>query len=202
MSQLRLLGFVLTLIPMCLPAQGPSSSDTTPFRRGQWAVQFGGGLSMVNLGVLRFTSPRSAWLLDLDVTLESLDGERTDLFNGTDESADETLTIFGARLGRRFYQAPYGRVVSYQALAIEGFYGKQSIAISDTSDIRFKQVSIGASGELGAAFLLTPNLSLGGTASIFAGYVEDELTDAFTSTKRSGFLLDGIEIVFVAAFYF
>src|SRR2546422_7796436 len=45
-----------------------SAPDTIPFHRHQWAAQFAGGTSFASLGVLRFTAPTRAWLLDFRFT--------------------------------------------------------------------------------------------------------------------------------------
>src|SRR5258705_13287062 len=71
-SRLKSLALALSLIPLCLAAQ------ESPFHGGQWAMQFGGGSSLFSLGVLKFTSPRSAWLLDLATSASILNAKSTD----------------------------------------------------------------------------------------------------------------------------
>ncbi len=57
----------LALWPTLASAQD-SPPDTIPFHRHQWAAQFAGGTSFASLGVLRFTAPTRAWLLDFRFT--------------------------------------------------------------------------------------------------------------------------------------
>src|SRR6266571_5084753 len=57
----------LALWPTLASAQD-ATTDTIPFRRHQWAAQFAGGTSFASLGVLRFTAPTRAWLLDFRFT--------------------------------------------------------------------------------------------------------------------------------------
>ena len=60
MARCKSLVLALSLIPSALCAQ--------EFHAGQWGVQFGGGLSLPSIGVMRFTGPRTAWLLNLEFT--------------------------------------------------------------------------------------------------------------------------------------
>lgn len=54
---------------VCLTVQDSiPTTETTPFRRGQWAAQFSGGFSFGSLGFLKFSSPRRALVLDLRVS--------------------------------------------------------------------------------------------------------------------------------------
>ena len=73
MPRFRSALLALAAIPGFLIAQVPP--DSQPFHRGQWAMQFGGGSDLFSLGVLLFTSPRSAWLLDFSNSVTVLDGE-------------------------------------------------------------------------------------------------------------------------------
>src|SRR5712691_558061 len=66
----------LALWPTLASAQD-SPPDTIPFHRHQWAAQFAGGTSFASLGVLRFTAPTRAWLLDFRFTGGSTRTTRT-----------------------------------------------------------------------------------------------------------------------------
>jgi len=76
------LALALSLIPLCLAAQ------ESPFHGGQWAMQFGGNANLFSLGVLKFTSDHSAWLLDLSNAANVISATSTDNF-GTTTSADQ-----------------------------------------------------------------------------------------------------------------
>src|SRR2546427_13170242 len=76
-SRVKTLALALSLIPLCLAAQ------ESPFHGGQWAMQFGGNANLFSLGVLRFTSAHSAWLLDLSNTAQVISATGTDNFGTT-----------------------------------------------------------------------------------------------------------------------
>src|SRR5437773_10883079 len=89
MASVKPLALVLALLPQWLSAQ-ESPADTSAFRAGQWGVQFGAGFGLANVGILRFTSPRSAWMLLLDVSGEFLNGTRTDVLGATSDQKDRS----------------------------------------------------------------------------------------------------------------
>ena len=173
--------------------------DSLPFHRGQWAMQFGGGADLFNLGVLKFTSPRSAKLLELDFLAIIMNGHRTD-FSGTAES-DDKVTQFNVRLGKRSYRTPRGRIVSFHSLAFEaGYYGR--LLDYQFGRQRVRQWNAGLYWEVGAAYRVTPSLSLGGTASVSAGYLYQRREDTGTTTKGGGYYFQGIHSVFAVGIYF
>src|SRR6266516_794598 len=90
-SRLKPLALALSLIPLCLAAQ------ESPFHGGQWAMQFGGNANLFSLGVLHFTSARSAWILDLSNSTTVINATNTDKFGGTTSSADQQFINLDAR---------------------------------------------------------------------------------------------------------
>src|SRR6058998_709671 len=82
-SRVKPLALALSLIPLCLAAQ------ESPFHGGQWGMQFGGNSNLFSLGVLRFTSAHSAWLLDLSNAANVISATNTDKIGGTTSSADQ-----------------------------------------------------------------------------------------------------------------
>ncbi|MBO0743349.1 MAG: autotransporter outer membrane beta-barrel domain-containing protein, partial [Hyphomicrobiaceae bacterium] len=158
---------VLSLVPVAAFAQ-ESSADTSHFRAGQWGLQFGtSGVSLVNLGILRFTSPRAAWMLLLDFNGEFLNGTQTSL--GTTSDQNSRMVDLGVGLGKRFYQAPRHKVRSFQSIGVAASYSDNKQTLGGTT-FKVNQSRAGVLGELGAGYWVTPNLSLGGTASLFGGY--------------------------------
>ncbi len=57
----------LLLLPALAFAQDSSSTNATPFRRGQWAAQFQAGISFGSLGFIKFRSPTHALVLDFRI---------------------------------------------------------------------------------------------------------------------------------------
>src|SRR5689334_2136899 len=93
-------------------------------------MQFGGNANLFSLGVLRFTSGHSAWLLDLANSATVINATSTDKFSGTTTSADQQFINLDVRLGKRFYQARHVKIVSFQTLAVEGGMSDQMIDMS------------------------------------------------------------------------
>ncbi len=114
MVSFKSLALALSLTPLCLAAQ------ESPFHGGQWAMQFGGNSNLFSLGVLHFSSARSAWILDLSNSVTVLNATNTDKFGGTSTSADQQFINLDARLGKRHYHTGNAKVVSFQTLALEG----------------------------------------------------------------------------------
>jgi len=189
---------VLALFPGVLRAQD-TTTDSTAFHAGQWAAQFGGGANLFNLGVLKFTSPTSAKLLEIDFLAIIVDGHRTD-FSGTAES-DDKVTQLNVRLGKRSYRTPRGKIVSFHSLALEaGYFGR--LLDFQFGRQRARQWNAGLYWEVGAAYRVTPSLSVGGTASVSAGYLYQRREDTGTVTRGSGFYFQGIHPVFAVGIYF
>lgn len=190
----------LCVVPLCASAQ-EATSDTSPFHGGQWAMQFGGSANLFSLGVLRFTSPRGAWLLDVASDATFLDATETDNFGGPAVSADQQLLSVNVRLGRRFYQAPRHRVVSFQTIAIEGGLSDQMFDVNG-GNVRQTVTSYGLHGELGGAYMLTGGVSVGGTANISVGRFNLKQHDPVSSTDGDGWYVDGIRVLFALGLYF
>lgn len=189
---------VVCLSPLCLAAQ-ESDAGGSPFRGGQWAMQFGGSVNLFSLGVLRFTSPRGAWLLDLSTGAQFLDAEQTD--GVTTTSADQQFIDVAARLGRRFYQTPGRRVVSFQTIALEGGLADQMFEGAFGS-VRQTVTSYGLNGEIGGAYMLANAVSIGGTALVSVGRFKLNRKEVGTTTEGTGWYINGVAVVFSLAIYF
>ncbi len=155
-----------TLFAATAAAQEPAPPpDTTSFRSGQWAMQFGGGFNLATLGLLKFTEPARAWLVDLAV-----DGGHDHSTIHITSPTDTTLSSYSShanitlRLGRRFYRARSGRVVSFQTLGVLGGFRHSAGSSSFGGGGSTNGWSAGAFGEIGAAVLVASKLSVGGTA--------------------------------------
>ena len=187
------LALALSLIPLCLAAQ------ESPFHGGQWAMQFGGNSNLFSLGVLKFTSAHSAWLLDLSNAANVISATSTDNV-GTTTSANQQFINLDARLGKRFYQTGQPRVVSFQTLALEAGLTDQAFDVTGT---HYRQTSTyaGINGELGGAYMLTSGLSLGGTASFSAGYLSFKGNDSFSKQTGHGYY-NNIRVLVALGLYF
>lgn len=158
--------------PRSLLAQDSVPRDSTPFRGGQLALQFGAGASLASVGALKFTSPTRAWLLDFQLTA----GHSHSTAQFSPDTVSEEFSSHAsitARAGRRFYEVRHRAVAGYQTLGVlAGF----THSCSGTSG--FQAVggfcangwTAGAFGELGGAYLLTSHLSIGGGAAASFSY--------------------------------
>lgn len=192
--------FVATLL--LLPGPLLAQDDSSSFHRGQWAVQFGGGSSMVDLGVLRFTSPKSAWLLDFDVSALLLNGTSTNV-SGTSE-ADDKSALGRLRVGRRSYHRPRGKVVAFHSFAAELGYQYDKTDLGGGPSQVLTQWSAGLYTDVGAAYRVTESLSLGGNASVSAGYLKRKFQQPFVAATRreEGLYFRGLQVSFVVGIYF
>ena len=184
----------LTAVPGLLAAQ------ESPFRGGQWAMQFGGNSNLFSLGVLHFTSERGAWLLDLSNSATVLNATNTDKLGGTTTSADQQFISLDARLGRRFYQTRHSKVVSFQTLALEGGWNDQMIDFA-AGNVRQTTWNAGINGELGGAYMLTSSVSVGGTATLSAGYFSFKRNDPADRQTGHGYY-NGIRVLIALGLYF
>lgn len=159
-----------------LTAQQTAPSDTTPFRRGQWALQFAVGANFGSLGALKFTSPRSAWLLDFQ-----FNGSHShDRFPVAPDSVVEQFSStaqFTTRVGKRVHQAHH-MVASYETVGILGGFshdcsGGTAFPLGSFCSNGW---TAGAFGEVGAIYLLTPHFSLGGAFGVSFAYARTKHT--------------------------
>jgi len=187
---------VLVLLPAVASAQESASEQ---FRPGQWAMQFGGNANLFSLGVLRFTSAHSAWLLDLSNTAQVISATSTDNF-GTTTSADQQYLNVDVRLGKRFYQTGHPQVVSFQTLSLDAGLTDQAIDLTG-SHYRQTNKNVGISGELGGAYMLTSGVSIGGTAIASVGYLSFKGNDSFRTQKGHGYY-NTIRVMVALGLYF
>src|SRR6267378_6058679 len=193
MSLFKPLALALSLIPLCLAAQ------ESPFHGGRWTMQFGGNSNLFSLGVLKFTSAHSAWLLDLSNAANVITATGTDNV-GTTTSANQQYINLDARLGKRFYQTGHPKVVSFQTLALEGGLTDQAFDLTGTH-YRQTNTYAGINGELGGAYMLTSGISIGGTASISAGYLSFKNNDSFRRQEGHGYY-NQIRVLIALGLYF
>ena len=167
----KLVSLVLLAAPLALAAQESPIPDSTPFRRGQWAAQFGGGASLLTLGVLRFSSPRSAWVLDARVS----GGHGHSASTFADSTGDTTITSFNSnagvtfRVGRRFLRTARRAVVTFFGVGVSGGFSHDAGG-SGRNVGESNGWSAGAFGELGGTYLVNDNFGVGVTTDAAVTY--------------------------------
>jgi hypothetical protein len=195
------LGAFALLAAPTLGAQEPV--DTLPFRAHQWAFLFTGGSSFAGLGVLKFTAPSRAWIINIG---GSALHARSDvpLTPDTTDTRTQNAATLTLRLGRRFYQSRGHEVVSYQTVGITG--GVNRFCSHDTL-VGFANSSCstgwaaGIFGELGAQYLLTPRLSIGGQFNAGLNFQLTRSTNALPAREWELQLSFG-QVGFGGAIYF
>jgi len=171
-----------SIIPALLAVSTPSlfaqqgaPADSSPFKSGQWALQFGGGANFGSLGALKFTSARAAWLIDFQVNGSHYHQEYAIAPDSVVEDFSSTASITG-RLGRRAYQ-PHSPLASYETVGLLGGFAHNCFGSTYILGSRCSNGwTAGAFGEVGAIYLVTSHLSLGGAAG---------LSFAYTRTRNS-----------------
>jgi hypothetical protein len=170
---------VSTLLMMAcgtLSAQAPSDSavadtnprGTLPFRAGQWGAEVR-VFSDAGAGLLRFTAPNRAWILDFAITAEA--GNVTD----PDGTTHDTRTVFArSRVGLRTYRplirstgSTSARAAAFTAFggSVDGFWR------SDERFLGSRQGSfgLGAFIEAGGSAFVTDYLALSASVEAVIG---------------------------------
>lgn len=152
-------------------------ADSLPFRAGQWGVEFTAA-DFSGVGALRFTSPRHAWLIDAQGQFVRQNGDTDQL------SRFETLVDSDAlqlRLGWRRYTAMAPRVVRHVSVGVLGRYASSEqnpSAFQISPPFAFQSTTTRSGGvfaEVGAQWMITPNLGLGAAWSANAQFGETKI---------------------------
>ena len=126
---------------------------------------------VATLGVLRFTSTASAWLLDARVSGQHTHAD--DRFPTA--SGDTTISGFSSnasvsfRAGWRFYRSVSREVLSFLSLGLLGGFTHFAQGF-DRSVREDNGWSAGAFGEIGGTYLLNPHIGIGLTADVAVTY--------------------------------
>jgi hypothetical protein len=134
------------------PSAAHADSLALPFRPKQWGMAFWVSGGFGGAGVLRFSRPDRAWLLD---------GSASTRWFRADEDQQTYGGDLSVRIGRRRYSALTPRVARLTTLGVLVGYGHQE---TDDAfyDLRDQTGSAGFFAEAGAEWRVTPQLGLGG----------------------------------------
>jgi hypothetical protein len=178
-------------------AQQPVSADSTPFRGGQWAAQFGGGASFVSLGVIRFRSPTRARVLDL-----TIQGSHEELMNDSAFVGLSSQANLNLRLGARRYRALSHGVVAYHTVGVTGGFA-HGVTTSPGGSIKLDGWNVGVFGDAGGSYLISPSFSIGANAGLGLGYRHTTSGAAPGGPQLREWLISGgVSVTFNAAIYF
>jgi hypothetical protein len=185
----RILAVVFVLSSTQAFSQSPGT-DSLPFRKGQWAAQFTASSDHRNAGIIRFRSPSSAWILTAAVaaTTGGGDGQASVPYDTTLRRTDNDIETIGfsGRAGRRRYRSLTRQAVSFTSAGLLGGVARGHRTDSGggyDQKTRTMQWNAGLFGELGAAFLIVPNVSLGVIGSVDARFSRSRVTDIHTQNE-------------------
>lgn len=154
----RRFAVVLALLPLvpCVTLSA-QSADTLPFRAGQWGAEFVAGGGFSGAGVLRFLSPSRALLLEGVANRSNL--------TTTGQLPDRVFTSLQFRLGHRWYRPARSGVVKSLTVGLSGARSTErrddAAAFPASEAVSLTRTSGGAFAELGAAWMVAPQLALG-----------------------------------------
>lgn len=112
----RLQLVIVSLLLLAQPLGAQVRPDTAAgFRRGQWGAEFIPGSTLATGGVLRFSTPTRAWVLDASASLN----HQTNSATGTVDLTGSSVGV-SARLGPRWYHAEFERVMRFVGLGVTG----------------------------------------------------------------------------------
>jgi hypothetical protein len=201
MASFKPLALALFLVPASMAAQ-----DSAPeFHAGQWALQFGGNLDLATFGIMRFSGPRSALVLNVDVAGQFLKGTLTQSSVGVSDANDHVFFL-RASIGRQAYHPIRAKVRAFHSIGLTGGYLDErrtfGIGVTQKSTAWFG----GLLGQAGGAYWLSSSISLGGTASLSATYTHSQTTQAAgggtSELKQHGIVISGVDVALVLGIYF
>jgi len=189
---------VVLLVPGIAAAQEATRPDTTPFHAGQWAAQFGLGFNLTSLGLLKFRSPTSAWLVDA-----GLSGHHTETRLGSSVAMDSRFTV-GLRLGRRRYHLAraQGRVAAFHTLGVSAGFQHFGFTQPFGPAGESNGWNAGLFGDIGGSYLVSSNLSLGATAGLSLSYNRSKTKNPSSSPDRAWGVDGTAAVSFAATIYF
>jgi hypothetical protein len=163
----------LLVLPFSLFGQDSTAKgNTTPFHKGQWAAQFQAGFAFGSLGFIKFRSPTHALVIDLRIS----GAHREDL--GKDSTGASQLDVLssGASVQARFGWRRYAgdgngtKVVSHYSFGMLAGFGHSVYAVRQTGHSQVNGWTVGAFGDLGGTYLLTPKFGVGALATAEVTY--------------------------------
>lgn len=163
----------MLLVPVIVTAQESSAADSTP-RAGQWGGEVVIGSSASGASLLRFQSPRLAWVLGADFNISRRELE---IDGPVDTDETQTFKDVTARFGLRSYRASSND----RLRPIVG--GGLRLGLADGPD-EVRTTTVGLYGELGAVYFVASHLSLGAAGELTAGYSKRKLDGVGTTTTE------------------
>ena len=167
--------------PLCAQDIPP---DSLPFRRGQWAVQFVGSLGAA-VGVLKFRSPASAW-----VVLPSVSGSHSESFDADTITGIVSAATVNVRFGLRTHRRLGSRVVGYHTVGVQLGLDHRVQASPVFGSSSSNGLDAGPYVDVGSTYRVTTYLGIGVNAAASIRYGRG-WSENFSGEKGSSWTLSG-----------
>lgn len=163
-------GCVLVASPWALAAQTVADTTTASFRAGEWGIGFILRNNVTDAGLLRFSTPTRAWVLDGSASYERMSQSGSTVFS---DRYDRSWSVSG-QFGPRWYHAATGHVARYVGIGLSGGYAQSKF--SGTAS-RTELWSAGVYGETGMQYMITRYLGLGWRGTVSTSRTETRSTE-------------------------
>jgi hypothetical protein len=175
--------------------QPATPTDSLPFRAGQWGAEFLVDDGTAGVGVLRFRTPRRAWLLDASFAASWYDAESS--FT-PDESGSSVFVR--VRTGPRRYRPLATGSAAYLGFGFTAGYGWAGAGEGN----RRQTWDAGLFGELGGVYFVTRRFSLGAQAGVYATFYASYQRSSSPSygTRDRGVIVQLRPVRIVGGLYF
>ncbi|MFL5607391.1 MAG: hypothetical protein ACJ8AD_13160 [Gemmatimonadaceae bacterium] len=145
-------------------AAAQAATDSIGPRRGTWGVEASYG-SSASATLLRFSSPRAAWMLGASFVIGQETSDEPLDFVGNTTRSTHTLGIVELRAGRRWWTGGLNEAMRpFVGLGLGGRYANAN---------RSRQTAGSLIGELGATYFFGSHVSLGGAGELSFAWQRD-----------------------------
>jgi hypothetical protein len=179
--------------PACALAQ---ATDSVVFRHGQWGADFSIGGGFAGVGAIRFSSPTRALVLDL-----LTDYQRTEFDNSNGTSSGDNVGV-QVRLGTRGYRSFGRRLYRLTTFGVSASYRWGQSTVQDTLTNTQHSLGAGVFADLGASWLVTPQLALGARWGLDVTYNHDSASGSNGSASADRFGVSLGRIALIGQLYF
>ena len=153
--------------------------DSVGFHRGQWGTEFTIGSGFAAAGILRFSTPTRAVLLDVGADYSHSSSTTGSSIIGmssfTGDDVDLTL-----RLGTRSYRSIGRNLYRIVTLGASANYQWEAVR-QDSTRTTLHVIGGGVFADIGATWLVTPHLGLGARFGAAVGYSHNNLPNSDAS---------------------
>ena len=184
-------------------AQSAQPASGLVFRPGQWGAEFGVTANFPSVGVMRFHSDRSAFLVSLDMSYLTYEDTFEPPFSGPSESSENTQRDVTILAGLRQYRPLVERAAAFTTFgALAGSFSETSKSETAPNE-ELSGWQVGAFGELGGTWLLSRNMGLGASFPVSYVYFKSSVSlEGQGDVERKGFAFSAGEARLLLTLFF